>query len=495
MDRLALAHLARLPEEWRPSPDPRELSIGIVHLGIGAFHRAHQAFYTQRAMEVAGERRWGICGVAERSPAVAEALVPQDCLYSVCVSSPAGSSISVAGAVREVLFARSQSQQLSERLASPATSVVTLTVTEKGYRYNPATGDLQADDPDIIADAAGRPPQTVIGQLAGGIEARMRSSGGPLSIVCCDNMPANGERLRRLVEGYCRLLPGARARALLAWMEANVSFPATVVDRIVPAATDADRARAAELLGLEDRAAIVTEPFSQWVIEDRFRGPRPAWEKAGASLVTDVGPYEEMKLRLLNGSHSALAYLGALAGHDLIADAIAAPGFASYVRALMDDDMTPTLSPPPGFDLAAYKAALIERFANPVLRHKTTQVAMDGTQKLPYRLLAPISERLDAGAEPRYACLAVAGWMRYVSAGESDKGEPLPLEDPLAVRLRASVSDASRPYEVVGALLGLREVFAPGLAEDPRFRRALVDDLDALATHGAGAVLASLSPG
>lgn len=489
--RLSLSNLARLPLRLRPWTDPRELSVGVVHLGIGAFHRAHQALYTERAMALSGERGWGICGVTERSASAAEALVPQDCLYSVLVSSPTGTEVHVAGPVREVLFALRQPNELSRRLASPAISVVTLTVTEKGYKYNPATGDLREDDSDILADAAGRPPQTVLGQLAGGIEARMRASGQPLTVVCCDNMPANGARLRRLVEGYCRLLPAGRRERLVAWLKEYVSFPSTVVDRIVPAPTDADRARAAELLGLEDRAAIVTEPFSQWVIEDCFAGARPPWEAAGAELVSDVAPYEEMKLRLLNGSHSALAYLGALAGYDLVADAIAAPGFTEYVQALMDQDMSPTLSPPAGFDLDAYKAGLVERFANPVLRHKTTQVAMDGTQKLPYRLLAPIGARLEAGSEARHAYLAVAGWMRYVSAGQSDKGEPLPLEDPLAERLRALVAGAHSSAAVVDALLGLREVFPAQLAEDTRFRRALVEDLSALERHGAGAVVAS----
>lgn len=495
MERLSLQTLDRVPEGWRPPYDPRELSTGIVHLGIGAFHRAHQALYTQLAMGKAGVGSWGICGVTERSPAVAEVLAPQDCLYSVVVSSPAATSLQVAGAVREVLFARQQAGLLAERLSSPATGVVTLTVTEKGYRMEPATGELRSNDPELEADAAGRAPETVLGQLAGGLEARMRAGGPPITVLCCDNMPANGERLRRLVKAYCRLLPPGRADRLLAWCEENVSFPSSVVDRIVPAPTDADRAKAAELLGLEDQAAIVTEPFSQWVLEDRFAGPRPAWEEAGAQLVADVAPYETMKLRLLNGSHSALAYLGALAGHDLIADAIGAPGFESYVRGLMDLDMTPTLSPPAGFDLAGYKDALLERFANPVLRHKTTQVAMDGSQKLPYRLLAPARERLAAGAVPRHACLAVAAWMRYVSAGENDKGEPLPLEDPLAGRLHAAVSGLSTAPQVAGALLGLREVFPAELAEDPRFRQVVTEDLATLARHGASAAVAALAAG
>lgn len=418
--------------------------------------------------------------------------MPQDCLYSVLVSSPASTSLTVAGAVREVLFARWHSDLLKERLSSPTTAIVTLTVTEKGYRMEPATGELRADDPELQADVAGRPPQTVLGQLAGGLEERMRCSAPPVTVVCCDNMPANGERLRRLVEGYCQLLPAGRGGPLAAWVKANVTFPSTVVDRIVPAPSETDRAKVVQLLGLEDRAALVTEPFSQWVIQDRFAGPRPAWDKAGAQFVADVAPYEKMKLRLLNGSHSALAYLGALAGHELIADAVGAPGFARYTRGLMDQDMTPTLAPPPGFDLEGYKQALLERFANPVLRHRTTQVAMDGSQKLPYRLLEPIAERLAAGAEPRHACLAVAAWVRYVSTGHSDEGRPLPLEDPLAERLRSAVSGLSSTREVAGALLGLREVFPVELAEDERFRKLVEESLELLASRGAAGAVESL---
>ena len=237
------------------------------------------------------------------------------------------------------------------------------------------------------ADAAGRPPRTVVGQLVGGLEARRRRGSPSLTVLCCDNLPHNGDTLGQLVSDFCELRRSSQAGRLPSWVSENVSFPNTMVDRIVPATTDDDRREAALLLGLDDRGVVVTEPFSQWVIEDRFAGPRPAWEKAGAMLAVDVAPYEEMKLRLLNGSHSALAYLGALAGFDLIADAVRRPDFARFTRAFMDLEVTPTLTVPPGFDLAAYKDALMGRFADPALRHRTVQIAMDGSQKLPYRLL------------------------------------------------------------------------------------------------------------
>ena len=490
--RLCLAHLGRVPEEWRPVPDPRELSVGIVHLGLGAFHRAHQAVYTQKALALGASPSWGICGVTQRSPAVAKALRPQDCLYSVLERGENSASVRVIGAIRDVLFAGDQVQEVVDRLSSPATHIVTLTVTEKGYRFEPATGRLRRDDPEVRADAAGRAPRTVVGQLVRGLEGRWQRGGPALTVLCCDNFPNNGGTLRRLVQDFCELRPGPRADELFSWMAGNVAFPATMVDRIVPAATPDDRGLVLGLLGLEDHGAVVTEPFSQWVIEDRFAGPRPPWDRAGATIVGDVGPYEEMKLRLLNGSHSAMAYLGALAGFEYISDVVRSPEFARYTRAFMDIDASPTLTVPPGFDLNAYKNALMDRFANPVLRHRTSQIAMDGSQKVPYRLLNTISSRLTAGQEPVYATLAVAAWIRYVSAGKDDLGVALPLDDPIAEKLRSAAGVASSPGATVAAFLALEEVFPPELAEDHTFQRLLSDALASLQRFGAAAVVAAL---
>ncbi len=491
--RLRLDRLDRVASEWRPSPDPRALSVGIVHLGPGAFHRAHQAVYTQQAMAVSGETSWGICGVTQRSPAVADALLPQDCLYSVLERRAENTKMRVMGAIRHVLVAQSQPEAVTAQMARPGTRIVTLTVTEKGYRFDPLTGRLRGDDPEVLADASGRPPRTVIGQLVGGLEVRRRQGSPSLTVLCCDNLPHNGDTLCRLVGDFCDLRSGPEADALQSWARENVSFPNTMVDRIVPATTDDDRRQASALLGLEDRAGVVTEPFSQWVIEDRFAGPRPAWERAGAMLVGDVAPYEEMKLRLLNGSHSALAYLGALAGFELIADAVASPDFDRFTRAFMDTDVTPTLSVPDGFDLASYKEALMGRFGDRALRHRTIQIAMDGSQKLPYRLLATIASRLAAGYEPRLACLAVAAWMRFVAAGQSDQGAVLPLDDPMAGRLGAVVAGASTAGATVSALLTVREIFPAELAGNDTFRALLTEAFDLLSRRGAAAAVASAS--
>lgn len=462
--RLSLGTLARVPDAVRPRVDPRSRPIGIVHLGIGAFHRAHQAVFTEDAGD-----GWGICGVSQRSRTVVDELAPQDGLYTVLTRSAAQVDARVVGAVREVRFAD------ASRIADPAVRVVTLTVTEKGYRHDPATGRLRLDDDGIRADLAGAPPCTVVGQLVRGLAARRDAVAGPVAVVSCDNLAHNGRTLAGLVSEFVAALPD---ESLAAWIAAQVTFPSTVVDRIVPATTPQDRAEARRLTGLDDFGTVVTEPFKQWVIEDDFPGGRPAWEKAGALLTSDVTPYELIKLRMLNGSHSALAYLGALAGCETIAEAMAR--FAEVPRRLMSDDVVPTLEVPDGFDIAAYQQQLLDRFANPALRHRTLQVAMDGSQKLPQRLLTTIRARRAVGAEPRWAALAVAAWMRWVCVAPE-------LDDPMADRLRAAVAGAA-PEQVVDRLLAVTEVFGDDLREDGVVRDLLVDALQRITVSVEGAV-------
>ena len=495
MSRLSLSTLASLPVAVRPPVDPRAVEVGIVHLGIGAFSRAHQATYTQAAMAATGDLSWGICGVTQRSATVADRLVPQDGLYTVFVPSPDGDAAQVNAAVRAVLPGAQRRAETVARIAAPAVRLITLTVTEKGYRHDPATGRLRPDDPEIRADVAparAAEPVTVVGQLVRGLQRRMRDGAGPMTVVCCDNLPGNGALLRGLVTDFAGLLPAAEGDELLAWLAAQVRFPGTMVDRIVPATTAEDRAIVARLLGVADEGVVVTEPFRQWVVEDSFATPRPAWELAGATFTDDVAPYEHMKLRLLNGPHSALAYLGALAGHEYVSDAMADPRFTAFARGLMDVDVAPTLSVPDGFDLGHYEDELLERFCNPALKHRTIQIAMDGSQKLPQRLLGTIRDRRAAGAEPRYAVLAVAAWMWFVATGASEAGRPLPLDDPLADRLRAAVAAASRPADVVDALLAVRDVFGTDLADDDVLRQLLTDALSALTDGGAAAAIGAL---
>jgi fructuronate reductase len=480
-ERLSRATLDLVDPAARPPVDPGELTVGIVHLGLGAFARAHGLVFTQDAVAASGDLSWGYCGVTQRSRAVLDQLAPQDGLYSVLVRDGDSARPQVVASARELLFATGEPDRLTSRLAAPDTRVVTLTVTEKGYRHDPATRRLNVGDPDVIADAAGRAPVTVVGQLVRGLTARRSADAGPITLLSCDNLSGNGELLRSVVEDYASLLPDGAG--LASWIAGQVAFPSSMVDRITPATTAQDLADTAALLGLVDEGVVVTEPFSQWVIEDTFSAGRPAWELAGATLTTDVAPYEAIKLRLLNGSHSALAYLGLLAGHEYVADAVADPAIAGAVRRLMDD-VTPTLVVPDGFDVAAYQAQLRSRWENAAIRHRLAQIAMDGSQKLPNRLFGPIRERLAAGGSPDGAVLGVAAWMRYVSADVADDGSPLTLDDPMADRLRSALAGASTPAAVVAGLLSLTEVFGE-LSENAEFRRLAAGHLEVLTRYGA----------
>jgi fructuronate reductase len=489
MARLSLATLHAIPQPARPPIDPHNIALGIVHLGIGAFHRAHQAAFTQDAMAATGDTSWGICGITQRTVDVIKQLAPQDGLFSV-LQRGGDTSVGVLAPIRELLFAKEQADALVARIAVPAIRVVTLTVTEKGYRHDPSTGRLRVDD-EVRADVEGRSPRTVVGQLVRGFQARERADAGPLTVVSCDNLHNNGRTLAQLVSDFCALLPTGESASTKAWIEASVRFPCTMVDRIVPATTDSDRAEAARLLGVDDLGVVVAEPFTQWVIEDDFAASRPAWDAAGAILTDDVAPYEAMKLRLLNGSHSAMAYLGALAGYEYVADFVAAEDVASYVRALMDVDVTPTLQLPASFDVVRYKDQLLERFGNRALRHRTSQIAMDGTQKLPQRLLGVIADRRSAGETPERALLAVAAWMRYVSAQCNEHGGPIEVDDPLAEVLKR-LAGTENPGAVVDQLLGIEQVFPNQLREDAVVRAHLVDDVEKLASKGVLATVREL---
>ncbi|WP_188188127.1 mannitol dehydrogenase family protein [Nonomuraea sp. SYSU D8015] len=470
--RLSRAALPTVPAAARPRFQPGELRTGIVHLGLGAFHRAHQALYT----EDAGDPAYGVCGVTMRSMAAAELLSAQDLLYSVLERDGEHASIRVCGMLTEAVGPEAG----TARIADPGVRVVTMTVTEPGYRHDPATGRLRAADPDVAADLAGGPPRTPVGRLVAGLRARRAAGSGPLAVVCCDNLAGGGRLLSGLVTEFCEL---ARDDELLSWIhDGNAAFPSAMVDRIVPAPADADRAAAARLLGVADRAALTTEPFRQWVIEDRFPGGRPPWERAGAMITGDVEPYETMKLRLLNGVHSVLAYLGALAGLGTTAEATTRPELAEAGRRYLEFDAAPTLAPPPGVDLDAYRERLLARLANPALRHPIAQVAADGSHKLPQRLLPVIRDRLARGAEPRWAALGVAAWMRYVSAGRADDGTPITVTDPLAARLSMPEAD---PREVADRLLGLTEVFGEDLGRDATLRALVTDLLTRLTRDGA----------
>ncbi|WEJ13649.1 mannitol dehydrogenase family protein [Sinorhizobium prairiense] len=483
--RLSRKTIDRLPHTVkRPDYDLGPVTVGIVHLGIGAFHRAHQAAYTDALLSE--NPSWGICGVSLRSPETRDALQPQDGLYTLAVQDGEGSDLSVIGSVVELLCAPEDPEAVLRRMADPATRIVSLTITEKGYCHNPATGTLDEGHPDIVHDLANPArPRSAIGFIVEAISRRVSAGIAPFTLLSCDNLPGNGHVLKRIVMQFAELRDPALAAVIR-----NVASPSTMVDRIVPATTDGDRSAVAAAMGLEDAWPIMTEPFRQWVIEEDFPLGRPAWEKAGALFVQDVSAFEFMKLRLLNGSHSTLAYLGYLAGAETVADAMSLPGMEALVEGLMRHEVSPTLPELPGFDLPAYRAELLQRFRNPALRHRTWQIAMDGSQKLPQRLLGSIRDRLHAEAGYDRLALGVAAWMRY-ARGLDEAGRPIDVRDPHAARIAGLAQGIDEPDRIVDAFLTMTDVFGTDLPASAPFRAALIKALDGLLRNGSAATLRS----
>jgi len=484
MARLSLSALDRLPPGVkRPAWDPRQVTVGILHLGLGAFHRAHQAVYTDDVL--GDDPRWGIAGVSLKTPRAIEPLAAQDGLYTLLTRTTDGVTARVIGSVRETIFAGAARAALVARFADPRIAIVSSTVTEKGYCHDPASGALDFAHPDIVHDLADpAEPVSAVGIVVAGLAARRAAGAGPLTFVCCDNLPHNGAMVRGLVAAFA----GRRDPELAQWIAANVSFPATMVDRIVPATTDADLAEAARQLGFEDAAPVAAEPFGQWVIENDFRAARPAWERAGAQFVTDVAPFELMKLRLLNGSHSTLAYLGFLLGHDYVWQASSDPLLARFVQRQMHEEIVPTLVRPADTDLPAYCDELMRRFRNSALPHRTKQIAMDGSQKLPQRLLGTVRDRLAAGAPLVHLPLAVAAWIRYAS-GTDEQGQRIDVQDPLAATFRTLTDRAAGDHGALAdAFLDLPTVFGD-LTGHRAFRAAVRGHAVALFRDGVGKTL------
>ncbi len=479
--RLSETNLADLPSAVAlPSYDRREVTTGIVHLGVGAFHRAHQAVYVDDIL--AQDPRWGIAAASLRSPDTYDALVPQDGLYTLSVRSGEGEALRVIGAIQRVIVAPQAVEDLLRVMADPKTRIVSLTVTEKGYCHDPATGTLNESHPDVVHDLQNpHLPRSAPGFILEALRRRRVARIAPFTVLTCDNLPSNGRTVKRVLTRFAELSDPAFGR----FVADEVSCPSTMVDRIVPATSDEDRRRIREALGVTDAWPVVTERFTQWVIEDRFPQGRPAWESAGAEFVADVEPYEHMKLRLLNGSHSTLSYLGYLAGYETVADTMADPAFEGLIAELMDEEVTPTLHMPAGADLRAYKRALIERFRNPALRHRTWQIAMDGSQKLPQRLLGTVRDRLREDAPIDRLALGVAAWMRYVT-GIDEKGAPIDVRDPMAACLRERADQAGgSPERLARELFAVRDIFGDDLPNDERFTGPVSAALAKLYSKGA----------
>jgi fructuronate reductase len=470
-----------------PDYDLAAIKAGIVHLGIGAFHRAHMAAYVDSLLK--DNPGWAIIGASLRRPDTRDALAPQDFLYTLAIRDASGTSARIIGSVRDVIDANSRRAELIETMAHPSIRIVSLTVTEKGYCYAPATGELDEANPDIVHDLAHpQRPVSAPGIIVAALRLRHERGLIPFTVMSCDNLPSNGRTAGRIVRRFATLLGDAK----FAEYVNSVSFPSTMIDRIVPATTDADRKIVNEIIGLEDAWPIMTEPFTQWVIEDRFPAGRPPFEAAGAQLVEDVEPFELMKLRMLNGSHSTMAYLGYLAGHQYVSEAIADPGIHQLIHGLMTDEVIPTL-PMPRPDLEAYRDQLLARFANPALQHRTWQIAMDGTQKLPQRLLGTIRDRLAAGRPFGRLALGVAAWMRYVT-GLDEQGRPIDVKDPLSARLR-QLADAANgnPQQLAANLLTVTEVFGEDLPASASFRETVTTHLESLFEHGAAVTISRVA--
>jgi fructuronate reductase len=481
LQRLSNKSLSALaPNVGRPAYDRSTVSPGIVHLGLGAFCRGHLAVYTDDVL-ASGVHNWGIIGVDLMSPAICEALKPQDCLYSVFSRQAGGDQLRIVGSLLDALAIPEQLDRALAYMAAPQTRIVTLTVTEKGYCQDSATGDLDETNKAIVADLANpSAPRTVPGLLSEAIRLRRAAGVAPFTVLACDNLSQNGATARRVVIRFAEL----RDKELGNYIAENISFPCTMVDRITPATLDEDRSAIAAEFGVEDAWPVVCEPFRQWVIEDHFPLGRPKWEDAGALLVDDVHPFELMKLRCLNGAHSTLSYLSVVAGIETIAEAMADPRLSALIHRLWAEDLVPTLPPVPGTDVSLYTKALEERFLNPGVRHRTLQISSDGSKKLPPRLLEPALARLQAGARPRNIALAVAAWMRFV-VGVNEHGIAYEIADPLATRLRKIGQDCGQNAERMAAeLFGVTEIFSPELIAFDSFRRDVERSLNSLLTKG-----------
>ncbi len=488
LDRLA-------PAVARPTYARQQLRPGIVHLGIGAFMRAHLAAATEAAILRDGDTRWGIVGVSLRQADTRDALLPQDGLYTLALRDAddhgqARQRLQVIGCVMQVLVAPESPQAVLHALAAPDTRIASLTVTEKGYCHDPASARLRLDHPDIAHDlGTSQAPRTAIGFLVHALALRRARGLSGLTLMSLDNLPANGKVLRGAVLDFAAQLDAG----LTGWITDHCTFPCSMVDRIVPRTTDADRAQVSKAHGLQDAWPVMGEPFMDWAIEDDFAAGRPDWRAGGARFVDEAAGWERLKLRMVNGSHSCIAYLGAMAGWSTVDQAIAQPALRQFVDSLMREEVEPTLPPLPGLDLASYRASLLQRFANPALAHRTHQIAMDGSQKIPQRLLATVRDRLAVGEPIPRLALGIAAWLHYLG-GRDEAGHEFPVDDPLASSLcglAAESASLSDPLARARRLSAFIPVFGD-LAGHESLVRALAPHLESLRVRGVERTLSDV---
>ena len=486
---LNASNLSSLPAGLAvPGYDRSALRTGIVHFGVGGFHRAHEAMYLDRLMNDGEALDWAICGVgvmpADRR--MREVLDAQDGLYTLVVKAPDGGlEARVIGSIVEYLFAPDDPEAVIEKMASPGVRIVSLTVTEGGYNFHAVTGEFMADNPDVRHDLEpGAAPRTTFGLITEAVERR-RDRGLPaFTIMSCDNIQGNGEAARRSFVAYARL----RDPALAAYVSENVHFPNSMVDRITPVTTDDDREQVRRTFGVDDGWPVVCEPFTQWVLEDSFSAGRPPFENAGVQVVPDVEPYELMKLRLLNASHQALCYFGHLAGYRLVHEVAQDPLFATFLLAYMEREATPTLAPVPGVDLREYQHQLIDRFSNAQVRDTVARLCAESSDRIPKWLLPVIRRNLETGGDILLATSVVASWARYAE-GTDEQGRPIDVVDRLKEPLMAA---AGRQTDDPLAFIANREVFGD-LIDSERFVSAYRSVLSSLHHKGAKATLEDLT--
>jgi fructuronate reductase len=479
--RLSSATIPGLaPPIRRPGYRREDLQIGMAHLGVGAFHRCHQAAFTDDMLE-ARMARWGVVGINIRPPRLADSLGAQDGLYTATLRQGETAETRVIGSIRRVIdveTARGLDDAVAA-LAGPDIDVVTLTLTEKGYCHVPATGKLDEANAEVQADAAGSAlPKTALGLLALALDRRRALHGSGLTLISCDNIPGNGSILRSVLTDFAR----RRSPDLADWITAQVTFPSTMVDRIVPATQAADIEHIRVLTGLTDLGAVVGEPFRQWVIEDSFAGRRPPWDIVGASFVAEAKPYEMIKMRVLNAAQSTLSHLGALLGHEYSFEAAADPVLAAVTRTMLEQETAWTLPVLAGMEVAPYIETTFRRIGNTAIRHRCHQIGTDGSQKIVQRILDPLRERLRAGLAADRLCLGAASWIAYVASGASRFGARWQPSDPWAATVTGMAEADGEPRGLARAVLGIRPVFGEDMATETM--------VDAIGRHLTGLISA-----
>jgi mannitol 2-dehydrogenase len=471
-----------------PSYDRSRLSVGIVHFGVGGFHRAHQAMYLDRLMNAGEAFDWALCGVGvlEADRAMRDALQAQGCLYTLIEKHSDGVyEPRVIGSIIDYLYAPDDPIAVIERLAAEATRIVSLTVTEGGYGIDDTTGEFDPDTPGVSEDLQpGAVPRTVFGLITEALARRRKRGTPPFTVVSCDNLPDNGRLARTAFTSFARL----RDPELAEWIDREVGFPNSMVDRITPVTTDADRDALRERFGIEDRWPVVCEPFVQWVLEDSFTSPRPRYEQAGVQVVDDVEPYELMKLRLLNGSHQGLGYFGRLCGYELVHEAAQDPLFQAFIRGYMDNEAEPTLDPVPGVDLEEYKRTLIERFSNPEIRDTIARLCAESSDRIPKWVVPVARVQLAHDGELARCAAIIASWARYAE-GVDEQGEPIEVVDRRREQVMAL---AKRQHDDPLAFLTPRDLFGD-LIERGSFVDAYLFALRSLHERGARATLEALT--